>query len=77
MQANPDRSSTTWMRSYPNRIPLSAAVVDRVTRSIEACRSTGCTITFGGTIDADARAIARRSCDRYMGWVRGDYDHLT
>jgi hypothetical protein len=32
---------------------------------------------FGGTIDADARAIARRSCDRYMGWVRGDYDHLT
>jgi hypothetical protein len=77
IQANPDRSSTTWMRSYPNRIPLSAAVVDRVTRSIEAVPFDRLYDNFAGTIDADARAIARRSCDRYMGWVRGDYDHLT
>ncbi|MFP3467980.1 hydrolase, partial [Leifsonia sp. SIMBA_070] len=33
---NPDRRSVSFMRSYPNRIPLSAAVVERITTSL--CR---------------------------------------
>jgi hypothetical protein len=33
--ANPDRTSVSFMRSFPNRIPLSAAVVDRVTTHVE------------------------------------------
>ena len=33
--ANPDRTSVAFMRSYPNHIPLSAAVVERVTRALE------------------------------------------
>jgi hypothetical protein len=32
---------------------------------------------FGKTVDTDARAAVRRSADRYIGWVRGDFDHLT
>jgi hypothetical protein len=77
IQANPDRTSTTFMRSYPNRIPLSAAVVERVARSVEDVPFDRLYDNFGHTIDSDARAVVRRSADRYIGWVRGDFDHLT
>ena len=77
VQTNPDRTSMTFMRSYPNRIPLSAAVVDRIARTVEAHPFDRAYDNFGGTIDADARAVLRRSADRYVAWVRGDHDHLT
>jgi hypothetical protein len=77
VHANPDRKSTTLMRSYPNRIPLSAAVVERVTRAVESLGFDRLYDNFGHTIDTDARAVVRRSTDRYVGWVRGDFDHLT
>ena len=77
VQANPDRASTTMMRSYPNRIPLSAAVVERVTGALEELAFDRLYDNFGKTIDTDARAVMRRSSDRYKGWVRGDFDHLT
>jgi hypothetical protein len=77
VQANPDRTSTTMMRSYPNRIPLSAAVVERVTLALEELAFDRLYDNFGKTIDTDARAVLRRSSDRYIGWVSGDFDHLT
>jgi hypothetical protein len=77
IQANPDRVTTTFMRSYPNRIPLSAAVVERITRGVEGLRFDRLYDNFGKTVDTDARAATRRSADRYIGWVRGDFDHLT
>ena len=77
IQANPDRTSATFMRSYPNRIPLSGAVVDRITRSVESLSFDRLYDNFGKTIDADASAVVRRSADRYIGWVSGDFDHLT
>jgi hypothetical protein len=77
VQANPDRTSTTLMRSYPNRIPLSAAVAERVTRAVESLTFDRLYDNFGHTIDSGARAVVRRSTDRYIGWVRGDFDHLT
>ncbi len=77
IQANPERVTATFMRSYPNRIPLSAAVVERVTRAVEVFDFGRLYDSFGHTIDTDARAAVRRSADRYIGWVRGDFDHLT
>ncbi|GAA5121137.1 MBL fold metallo-hydrolase [Pseudonocardia adelaidensis] len=77
IQANPDRATMTFMRSYPNRIPLSAAVVERITRGVEGLRFDRLYDNFGKTVDTDARAATRRSADRYIGWVRGDFDHLT
>jgi hypothetical protein len=77
IQANPDRVTMTFMRSYPNRIPLSAAVVERITRGVEALPFARLYDNFGKTVDSDARAAVRRSADRYIGWVRGDFDHLT
>jgi len=32
---------------------------------------------FGGQVIGDAAEWVRRSADRYIGWVRGDFDHLT
>ena len=77
IQSNPDRASVTFMRSYPNRIPLSAPVVERVTQGVERLSFDRLYDNFGGTIDADARAVVRRSADRYVGWVRGEFDHLA
>ncbi|KQV04971.1 hydrolase [Leifsonia sp. Root112D2] len=73
----PDGLSVSFLRSYPNRIPLSAAVVERIARrtlELEFDRLYG---NFGGVIDGDAHAVIRRSAARYIGWVRGDFDHLT
>lgn len=77
IQANPDRKSTTFMRSYPNRIPLSAAVVERVTSTVETLSFGRLYDNFGQTIDSDARAVVRWSAERYKGWVSGDFDDLT
>lgn len=77
IQTNPDRASVTFMRSYPNRIPLSAGVVERVTQAVEVFSFDRMYDNFGGIIATDARAAVRRSVDRYVGWVRGDFDHLT
>ena len=35
IHANPDRATVTFLRSYPNRIPLSPAVVERITSAAE------------------------------------------
>jgi glyoxylase-like metal-dependent hydrolase (beta-lactamase superfamily II) len=74
---NPGGKSASFMRSYPNRIPLSAAVVDRVTKAVEGLEFDRVYGNFANTIDEDARSIIRFSADRHMAWVRGDYDHLT
>ncbi|WP_199435046.1 hydrolase [Qaidamihabitans albus] len=75
--ANPDRRSVSFMRSFPNRIPLSAAVVERVTRHVERFEFDRLYGNFGNSIGSDARRVVRRSADRHIGWVRGDFDHLT
>jgi len=75
--ANPDRTSVSFMRSYPNRIPLSGAVVDRVAKSLDPFEYDRLYNNFGSTIPVDAKTVVRRSADRHAAWVRGDYDHLT
>lgn len=75
--ANPDRRSVSFMRSFPNRIPLSAAVVERVAAHVERFDFDRLYGNFGTVISADARTVVRRSADRHIGWVRGDFDHLT
>lgn len=73
----PSEKWVTFLRSYPNDIPMSAAVVERVvsaTNQFEYDRVYG---NLGNIVRDDAHAAVRRSADRYIGWVRGDYDHLT
>jgi len=75
--ANPDRTSVSFMRSYPNRLPLSGAVVERIARSLERFEFDRLYGNFDNVIPTDARAVVRRSADRHWGWVRGDFDALT
>jgi glyoxylase-like metal-dependent hydrolase (beta-lactamase superfamily II) len=75
--ANPDRRTVAFMRSYPNHLPLSAAVTERVARALEEFDFDRLYGNFATRVDADARAVVRRSADRHIGWVRGDFDHLT
>jgi hypothetical protein len=77
IHANPDRATVTFLRSYPNRIPLSPAVVDSIARAVESLGFDRLYDNFGRTIDSDAAGAVRRSADRYIGWVRGDFDELT
>jgi hypothetical protein len=77
IQANPDRATVTFMRSFPNRIPLSAAVVERLARNVQDFAFERLYDNFGKTIDSDAAGVVRRSAKRYAGWVRGDFDDLT
>lgn len=74
---NPDRATTTFLRSYPNRIPLSPAVVQRLVAAVEPLSFDRLYDNFGRSIDADGHAAVRRSADRYLAWVRGDHDELT
>lgn len=67
----------TFMRSYPNAIPLSAAVVGRVADAVTAHPFDRAYGNFGNRILADARGAVQRSADRYIAWVSGANDHLT
>ncbi len=74
--ANPDRTAS-FMRSYPNRIPLSGAVVTRVAKHVARRPFDRLYNNFDGVIPADAREVVLRSAERHAAWVRGDFDHLT
>ncbi|MFI9486143.1 hydrolase [Promicromonospora sp. NPDC052451] len=75
--ANPDRTSVSFMRSYPNRIPLSGPVVQRVAHHVSRFAFDRLYNNLDGVIPVDARQIVLRSADRHAAWARGDFDHLT
>lgn len=75
--ANPDRTSVSFMRSYPNRIPLSAAVVERIAAHVGRFAFDRLYNNFEGVIPADAHGVVQRSAARHAAWVRGDFDDLT
>jgi hypothetical protein len=73
----PDEHWVSFMRSYPNKIPLSAAVVAKVADRVLQLDFDRLYDNFGGQVIGDAEDWVRRSADRYIAWVRGDFDHLT
>jgi hypothetical protein len=62
----PDRQHTSFMYSYPNQIPLPAAVIDKVVRAVEPFP---CERVYGGfwdlVIPRDGKAAIQRSAARY------------
>jgi hypothetical protein len=74
---NPDRRSVSFMRSYPNRIPLSGAVVQRVAAQLEGLHFDRLYNNFGAVVPERAKEVLRASADRHAAWTRGDFDHLT
>lgn len=67
----------TFLRSYPNRIPLSAAVVRRMAAQVSRYAFDVLYNNFGASIGPGADAIVQRCAQRYAGWVSGENDHLT
>lgn len=76
VKVTPDRW-VTFQRSYPNQIPLSAAVVRRIADALATLDYDRLYDNFGLALDAEADRRVQASADRYIGWVRGDHDHLT
>ncbi len=74
---NPDRTSLGFLRSYPNKIPLSWRVVERIADQLGHLVFDRIYGNFDNRIAADAQAVLRFSADRHIGWARGDFDDLT
>ncbi|HKS49970.1 MAG TPA: hypothetical protein VJT49_33650 [Amycolatopsis sp.] len=66
----------TFMRSYPNRIPLSAGLVQRIVDRLEPYGFERLYGLLGGMVLADAKGAVKRSAERYIAWVSGANDHL-
>ncbi len=69
--------NVTFLRSYPNRIPLSAAVVRRVAARVGALEFDRLYNNFASAVPSDAHRIVQFSAERYARWASGDFDHLT
>ena len=74
---NPDRASVSFMRSFPNHIPLSPAVVARLVAALDEFDYDRLYGNFANAIGRDGRAVVQRSAERHAAWVRGDHDELT
>ena len=74
---NPDRASVSFMRSYPNHIPLSPSVVARIVAALDAFEYDRLYGNFANAIRGDGRLIVHRSKERHAAWVRGEHDDLT
>ena len=75
--AVPAAGWVTFLRSYPNKIPLSAAVVERVAGAVAGYRVDRLYDNFNGVVRSDAAAAVQRSAARYAAWVRGEHDADT
>ena len=73
----PDEHWVSFLRSFPNKVPLSAAVVGRVADRVLSLDFDRVYDNFRGRVAGDAAAWVRRSADRTIAWTRGDFDHLT
>lgn len=56
---------------------LSAAVTRRIADQLGALRFDRIYGNFNNVIAEDAATVVERSAQRHIGWVRGDFDHLT
>jgi len=68
-----DRRFVSFMRSYPNDIPVSAAMVRSIVATVASYRFDR---VYGGwwdrVIDCDGAAAIQRSADRYIRWLEGN-----
>jgi hypothetical protein len=70
----PDRKHVSFMRSYPNLIPLSAPAVRKITARLEAFdfeRIYG--PFFDRNIPSDAKMAVKRSAERYLKAIVNDH----
>jgi hypothetical protein len=73
VQVIPDRSHVSFMYSYPNLIPLPAGAVRGIVDALEPFDfDTLYGAWWGRIVRGDAKAIVRRSAERYVRALDGD-----
>lgn len=77
IMVNSDQQTTSFLRSYPNRIPLSGAVVARIANAVSGLRYRQLWSNFGIAITEAADDKVQRSAERQIAWMRGDFDELS
>ncbi|MBB5921061.1 hypothetical protein FHR81_002099 [Actinoalloteichus hoggarensis] len=71
-----DSGWVTFERSYPNRIPLSPGLVQRIVDRLAPYPFERLYALTGGRIAADAKNAVHRSARRYIDWITGRHDDL-
>jgi hypothetical protein len=70
-----DTRYLSFMRSFPNFIPLPERDIDRILDVLDPYEYDR---IYGGwwprVVERDAKAAVRRSAERYLAWQRGDRD---
>ncbi|UEJ81164.1 hydrolase [Brachybacterium halotolerans subsp. kimchii] len=74
---NPDARTLAFMRSYPNRIPLSGPVALRVAEGAARFDFDRLYGNFAGAVLQDAREAVLASARRHAAWASGEHDELT
>lgn len=64
-----DGASVSFMRSYPNNIPLSVRSVRTIAAALAPLHYDRIYGAFGTSIGDRAREVVEFSADRYIGWV--------
>ena len=72
LSVTPERTFVSFLRSYPNRIPLPERDVVGILRALAPYRYDR---VYGGwwpaVIERDGAAAVRRSAERYLAWLNG------
>jgi glyoxylase-like metal-dependent hydrolase (beta-lactamase superfamily II) len=73
IQVVADRKHVSFMRSYPNYVPLSAASVNRIVQAVEPFEYEKIYGAFWDTvIGSDGKAAVARSAERYLRAISGE-----
>jgi glyoxylase-like metal-dependent hydrolase (beta-lactamase superfamily II) len=74
VQVIPDLGWVGFMYSYPNLIPLPGEAVERIADALEPYAfDTIYGAWWGRLVPRDGKAIVRRSADRYVAALRGEF----
>ncbi len=74
---NPDRRTVSFLRSYPNRLPLSGAVVRRVAGQLNGLHFDRLYNNFGDVVPSGAKTVLMASAERHAAWTDGLHDAET
>lgn len=68
----------TFLRSYPNRLPLSGGTVKRIADQVQQLDFDRIYGNFHDRVIAkDGKQSVKQSAERHIAWVSGEFDHLT
>lgn len=67
-----DRTMMSFMRSFPNSIPLPERLVRQIVRIVDSLEFDRIYGGFRGVVEKDAKTLLRTSAERYIGWLRDE-----